>query len=451
MKPSRRTKRGVPEGGRLESSPILWGFDGELAGNESRVQGRLPFFRLPEDQRVYAARTAHWSLEPLESLTVFGTGEEAQGFGTRLELQEPLVVSPGQLVVLFGPAFVRNLHLVDAEASDRIGIFDLPETSLGFRIVLLAVADFEKLAQAISSWAKVAFDREIHDSRGEEVSARAAAALALLRNTGFTPAHDQMIRTLLAERLRLDPDAYRKSLKLGAVRLEMTAEALEADADRHLRLLVSSAGTSGDAASEAPLSTLLESQPLHSRVSAGGPTQRADARLMKRIAAGDREALGKLFEHHASVVFGLLFRILRRRKDAEEVLQEVFLQAVQQADRFDPGLSTLRGWLLALARSRALDRLRRDKRIHEDWRRTKLFTFSAEEEEDKEGHRRLQTGDALDTLLWSERNVAIAFFEGLTQTEISNQLEVPTLGEVLEGLNAVSRALRLRIGLAAKH
>ena len=60
-----------------------------------------------------------------------------------------------------------------------------------------------------------------------------------------------------------------------------------------------------------------------------------------------------------SLALGLLLRILGRRSEAEEVLQEVFLQVWMQADRYDAVRSTPRGWILMLARSRALDRLRR--------------------------------------------------------------------------------------------
>jgi RNA polymerase sigma-70 factor (ECF subfamily) len=58
------------------------------------------------------------------------------------------------------------------------------------------------------------------------------------------------------------------------------------------------------------------------------------------------------------VVLGLLVRLLGRRSEAEEILQEAFLQVWMQADRFDPQRATPRGWILRIAHSRALDRLR---------------------------------------------------------------------------------------------
>lgn len=79
---------------------------------------------------------------------------------------------------------------------------------------------------------------------------------------------------------------------------------------------------------------------------------------MRRIAAGEGRALAEAFDLHSPVVLGMLVRLLGRLPEAEEILQEVFLQVWTQADRYDPARETPRGWILRLARSRALDRLR---------------------------------------------------------------------------------------------
>ena len=86
-----------------------------------------------------------------------------------------------------------------------------------------------------------------------------------------------------------------------------------------------------------------------------------DVHLLGRVAAGDREAFAELFDTHSPLVLGVLVRMLGNRAEAEDVLQEAFLQAWRQADRYDPERATPRGWLLTLARSRALDGLRSDK------------------------------------------------------------------------------------------
>jgi RNA polymerase sigma-70 factor (ECF subfamily) len=82
--------------------------------------------------------------------------------------------------------------------------------------------------------------------------------------------------------------------------------------------------------------------------------------LMARVAGGDSAAFAELFDGQSPIILGFLVRLLRHRGLAEEVLQETFLQAWLQAGNYRPELGTPRGWLLLLARSRALDCLRRE-------------------------------------------------------------------------------------------
>lgn len=79
---------------------------------------------------------------------------------------------------------------------------------------------------------------------------------------------------------------------------------------------------------------------------------------MHRMAAGEGEALAEAFDLHAPAVLGLLVLLLGRQSEAEEILEEVFLHVWTQADRYDPQNATPRGWILRIARSLALDRLR---------------------------------------------------------------------------------------------
>lgn len=83
--------------------------------------------------------------------------------------------------------------------------------------------------------------------------------------------------------------------------------------------------------------------------------------LMTQVAEGDGAAFAELFDGQSPVILGFLVRLLRHRGLAEEVLQETFLQAWLQAGNYRPELGTPRGWLLLIARSRALDCLRREK------------------------------------------------------------------------------------------
>ena len=85
-----------------------------------------------------------------------------------------------------------------------------------------------------------------------------------------------------------------------------------------------------------------------------------DAELLSAVAGGDSDAFSRFYDRHASVLFGLCVRILRDAREAEDVLQEVFLQVWREARKFDPGRASVRTWLFTLARSRALDRLRKN-------------------------------------------------------------------------------------------
>jgi RNA polymerase sigma-70 factor (ECF subfamily) len=97
------------------------------------------------------------------------------------------------------------------------------------------------------------------------------------------------------------------------------------------------------------------------RTPSGGTMDQADSQLLQRIAAADPEAFAEFYDRHAAAVFGLLTRLLPQRGDAEDVLQETFCQVWRQANRYDGARACPRGWLLMLARSRALDHLRRQR------------------------------------------------------------------------------------------
>lgn len=170
---------------------------------------------------------------------------------------------------------------------------------------------------------------------------------------------------------------------------------------------------------------------------------------MRRIADRDGGAFASLFERHAPVTLGLLQRILGGRGEAEEVLQEVFLQIWMQADRYDGARSTPRGWILMLARSRALDRLRRRESAR---RREEIVGEETGETVSPLGTERLeslevkrQVSSALGSLSPDQRRcIELAFFEGLTHTQIAERLEAPlgtVKSRILLGMNKLRQAL----------
>ncbi len=83
-----------------------------------------------------------------------------------------------------------------------------------------------------------------------------------------------------------------------------------------------------------------------------------DTALLRRIAEGDSEAIGELYDRHAGLLYGLLLHILRDATEAEHVLQDVFVQVRDQLDSYRRYLGTVEAWLIGLARYRAVERLR---------------------------------------------------------------------------------------------
>src|ERR1700688_1836553 len=161
-----------------------------------------------------------------------------------------------------------------------------------------------------------------------------------------------------------------------------------------------------------------------------------DSFLVGQISAGDQEAFARFYDLHSAAVLGLVWRVLGSRGEAEEVLQEVFLQVWRQSDHYEAARSTPRGWLLMLARSRALDPLRpRDARGRPEQDGgadapfprlvSPLGTRRLEEPE-----RRGRVHSALNLLSPEQRRcIELAFFEGLTHTQIAERLAAP-LGTV---------------------
>src|SRR6185436_19346753 len=98
----------------------------------------------------------------------------------------------------------------------------------------------------------------------------------------------------------------------------------------------------------------------------GRAVESEDEALVRRMAGGDDQALGVLYDRWHPVVHGVVSRMLRQADDVEDVVEETFWQAWRQASRFDRTRGAVQTWLLTIARSRALDRVRALRRRHEE-------------------------------------------------------------------------------------
>ncbi|MDQ3653185.1 MAG: sigma-70 family RNA polymerase sigma factor [Acidobacteriota bacterium] len=160
-------------------------------------------------------------------------------------------------------------------------------------------------------------------------------------------------------------------------------------------------------------------------------TQHSDAELIRAIARGDERAFARLYDLHSPILLGLLIRILKDRAEAEDTLQEVFLQIWQRASDFDEARGRPFTWIVTITRSRAIDRLRSQKS------RDRVALETALSEMVVSPRR-----DAADDAIQSEHNEAIhralaelpeeqrralllAYFEGLSQSEIAARLDEP--------------------------
>jgi len=184
-----------------------------------------------------------------------------------------------------------------------------------------------------------------------------------------------------------------------------------------------------------------------------------DAQLEAWIAGivdHDERALLALYEATVSRVYGLVLRLVRRAPLAEEVAEEVFFQVWRQAPRFDPARGRPLTWLLGMARSRAIDAIRREARFqHEelDEQATVLATPAAESGDEllavAQGHAELHR--ALLLLKPQPRQlVALAFFSGLSHEEIASQTRLP-LGTVKSQIRRALITLREALGDTGAH
>lgn len=179
------------------------------------------------------------------------------------------------------------------------------------------------------------------------------------------------------------------------------------------------------------------------------------------MQAGDEQALGAFYDRWFPVVSGIVARILRSDGDVEDVIEETFWQAWRQADRFVEGRGSVQTWLLTIARSRALDRLRAAKRRREESLDEPGALDAATPAADEapvsstndpslaveHAERRRIVLAALADLPGEQRQaLELGYFGGLSQTEIAEQTGQP-LGTVKTRMRLAMQKLRERLSI----
>ena len=179
----------------------------------------------------------------------------------------------------------------------------------------------------------------------------------------------------------------------------------------------------------------------------------ADRAALARMARGDESALAELYDRHARLVFSLALRILQNRADAEDVVQEVFSQVWTQARRYESERGSVAAWMLMMARSRAIDRLRSRRARPETGGQTPATQNVADAAPTQDlqllsNEEVAKLREALDVLPAVQRTaLELAYYEGLTHAEIAERLSEP-LGTVKTRIRQA--VIKLRESLAGK-
>ena len=183
------------------------------------------------------------------------------------------------------------------------------------------------------------------------------------------------------------------------------------------------------------------------------PASTQDGELVRRTAEGDRTAFGYLFDRYHQLALNLAWRVLNERPEAEDVVQEVFLQLWRDAASYNEARGSVSTWIVTIARSRAIDKLRSRKarRIADPSVENQELDNVAEQIPDRTAgqedlDRRLLVKKAFGSLTVEQRVVIeMAYYEGMSQSEIAEALREP-LGTVKTRIRSGLIKLKQAVG-----
>ena len=161
--------------------------------------------------------------------------------------------------------------------------------------------------------------------------------------------------------------------------------------------------------------------------------QDADLQCLRRMSGGDSTALAELYDRYGSLVYSVALRILRSSADAEDAVQQAWVQVWKSAGSYDARRGTVAAWVLTVARTRALDLYRSLGSRRRAETRIEAAPQAAPPDPASDtalGQLGARVRDALGSLAPQQRQVLeIAYFEGLSQSQIAERLNAP-LGTV---------------------
>lgn len=166
-----------------------------------------------------------------------------------------------------------------------------------------------------------------------------------------------------------------------------------------------------------------------------------DGLLLGRIQRGDEDAMAAIFDRYSKVIYSVALRVLRDPSAAEDVLQDIFMQVWRKPESFLPSRGSLGGWLAVIARNRSIDALRRRRPADEVEEMTLASPFNLEEESVRTLMMERARGVIVELPAEQRRVIEMAFFDGLTHTEIA-ELTGDPLGTVKTRIRAGLLVLR---------
>lgn len=170
-----------------------------------------------------------------------------------------------------------------------------------------------------------------------------------------------------------------------------------------------------------------------------------DVALVRAVAAGDRAALARLYDRYASILLALALRIIRDRREAEDLLHDVFLEVWRSAKDYDLARGRVRTWLIIRMRSRALD-VTKSARVSRRSGDPEVLDRMVAEGDVAGSPDRQRVRAALAELSADQRQVLeLAYFDGQSCSEIAERIGIP-IGTVKSRLAAGLGKLRQTLG-----
>jgi RNA polymerase sigma-70 factor (ECF subfamily) len=171
------------------------------------------------------------------------------------------------------------------------------------------------------------------------------------------------------------------------------------------------------------------------------PSAQEDAALLALVQRGDEYAMATLFDRYSKLVYSVALRVLRDPSSAEDVLQEIFMQIWRNPDSFIATRGSLGGWLAVVSRNRSIDALRRKRPTEQVDDMALASNYNLADEAERNSMMEMARGVIVKLPVEQRKTLEMAFFDGLTHSEIAEMTGDP-LGTVKTRIRSALMTLR---------